>query len=90
MHGTPNRNKKEHTMSTTELKSYAKGVSRTLSTKDGRALLAAAAASIAHHTALKAKYTVAYVLDVIEEELGKFAQLLKIIAPAQARLAVTA
>ena len=77
-------------MSTIELKTYAKGVRGTITTKEGRALLAAAIGSISHHTVVKAKYTVAYVLDVIEEELGKFAQLLKTIAPAQARLAVTA
>ena len=77
-------------MSTIELKSYAKGLSRTITTKDGRALLAAAIGAISHLTVVKAKYTVAYVLDAIEDELGKFAQLLRIMKPAQGYLAVTA
>jgi len=77
-------------MSTIELKSYAKGLSRTITTKDGRALLAAAIGAISHLAVVTAKCTVAYVLGVIEDELGKFAQLLKIMKPAQGYLAVSA
>jgi hypothetical protein len=77
-------------MSTIELKAYAKGVRRTITTKEGRALLAAAIGSISHHTVVKAKYTVAYVLDAIEDELGKFALMIGFMKPAQGNLMVTA